>query len=160
GHRAPETLIAERTRLATGTPRAYPPYLYRPATASVRLRGLRVVAGLFWGVPESALCALVVAGFCERSGGSRTGRGPGRCSRRRGRRWRGRRGADQAGRGGRGVRGGRGGGFSGWGGWPFCPGGQPRRPGAGRKAASLTWVRGARGAAPATRVLSGVPACG
>jgi Reverse transcriptase (RNA-dependent DNA polymerase) len=60
-----------------------PPYLYRSVTASVRLGRLGSVVGPVLGVPESAPCPRIAAGFCERAGGSRTGREPGRRSRRR-----------------------------------------------------------------------------
>src|SRR5262249_56921373 len=91
-------------------------------------------------------------------GGSGRGRERGRRSRRRRRPGRGRPGADHAGRGGREVLGCRG--------WGLAVRvavlyvrvtSRDGTEGPGRKAASLTWVHGARGAAPATRCLIGGP---
>ena len=47
------------------------PYLHPPVTARVRFRGFRCYGHLGLGMPESAPCPLIAAGFCERAGGSR-----------------------------------------------------------------------------------------
>jgi hypothetical protein len=114
-------------------------------------------AALVLGVPESAPCPLIAAAFCERVGGSRTGREPGRRSRRlEGVLDAAVRGADHARRAGAGRRGGLVRVFTG-GVLAFLSGrDQPRRPGTGGRAASLTWVRGAQVGRPGDKMIDWV----
>jgi hypothetical protein len=129
---------------------AEPPYLYRPTLQVVQRWLIR--RGLPW-FGRALICSLppVAAVCCERAGGSRTGREPGRRSRRLegvlDAAARERIIARRAGQGGPGL-----GVFAGGVRAFLLWGDQPAAAEDGRKgAASLTWVRGAQVGAPATR---------